>query len=179
PTRFPGDLFAKASNNDNMAIEELKTVLRLQATVVEGFGRGGKQLGCPTANLSSKDLGDLLDRLPTGIYCGWATVDGKGPYKAVASIGWNPYFKNEVGLRICCLGSCPYEKTVEPHLLHKFEEDFYGAQLKFLINGYIRPEKDFKSLEALVEAIQDDITQSDQWLDTAEGKAWTQDALFQ
>ena len=79
-----------------MPIAPLKTVLRLQATVVEGFGRGGKQLGCPTANLSREDLGDLLDQLPTGIYCGWATVDGKGPYKAVASIGWNPYFKNEV-----------------------------------------------------------------------------------
>uniref|UniRef100_M4BGL9 riboflavin kinase n=1 Tax=Hyaloperonospora arabidopsidis (strain Emoy2) TaxID=559515 RepID=M4BGL9_HYAAE len=80
-----------------MAIEPLKTVLRLQARVVEGFGRGGKQLGCPTANLSREDLGDLLDQLPTGIYCGWATVDDKGPYKAVASIGWNPYFKNESG----------------------------------------------------------------------------------
>ncbi|GMF28003.1 unnamed protein product [Phytophthora lilii] len=79
-----------------MPIEQLKTVLRLQATVVEGFGRGGKQLGCPTANLSSKDLGDLLEQLPTGIYCGWATVDGQGPYKAVASIGWNPFFKNKV-----------------------------------------------------------------------------------
>lgn len=79
-----------------MAIEHLQTVLRLQATVVEGFGRGGKQLGCPTANLSSKDLGDILETLPTGIYCGWATVDGQGPYKAVASIGWNPYFQNKV-----------------------------------------------------------------------------------
>ncbi|KAF4318663.1 hypothetical protein BBO99_00006959 [Phytophthora kernoviae] len=148
-----------------MPIEQIKTVLRLQATVVEGFGRGGKQLGCPTANLSSKDLGDLLEKLPTGIYCGWATVDGKGPYKAVASIGWNPFFKNE-------------EKTVEPHLLHKFDEDFYGAQLKFLITGYIRPEMNFSSLESLIKAIQDDITQSEEWLDTPEGKSWSQDALF-
>ncbi|ETI32402.1 hypothetical protein F441_21154 [Phytophthora nicotianae CJ01A1] len=149
-----------------MPIEQLKTVLRLQATVVEGFGRGGKQLGCPTANLSSEDLGDLLELLPTGIYCGWATVDGKGPYKAVASIGWNPYFKNK-------------EKTVEPHLLHKFDKDFYGAQLKFLITGYIRPEMNFSSLESLIKAIQDDIAQSDEWLDTPEGKSWSQDALFQ
>lgn len=79
-----------------MAIERLQDVIRLQATVVEGFGRGGKQLGCPTANLSSEELGDQLEQLPTGIYCGWATVDGEGPYKAVASIGWNPYFKNKV-----------------------------------------------------------------------------------
>lgn len=68
---------------------------------------------------------------------------------------------------------------MEPHLLHKFEEDFYGAKLKYLIVGYLRPEKDFPSLEALVEAIQSDISQADAWLDTAEGKAWTEDALFQ
>lgn len=71
------------------------------------------------------------------------------------------------------------EKTVEPHLLHKFEEDFYGSKLKYVIVGYLRPEKDFASLEALVEAIQDDIAQSDAWLETPEGKAWTSDALFQ
>lgn len=86
-----------------MGVELLKTAIRLQATVVEGFGRGGKQLGCPTANLSSEDLGEQLERLPTGIYCGWATVDGKGPFKAVASIGWNPYFQNEVRMdSYCC-----------------------------------------------------------------------------
>lgn len=79
-----------------MGVELVKNVLRLQATVVEGFGRGGKQLGCPTANLSAADLGELLHALPTGIYCGWATVDGRGPFKAVASIGWNPYFSNKV-----------------------------------------------------------------------------------
>lgn len=84
-----------------MAVQVLDEAIRLEATVVEGFGRGGKQLGCPTANLSSKDLGEQLEQLPTGIYCGWATVDGKGPFKAVASIGWNPYFKNKV--RICFL----------------------------------------------------------------------------
>jgi riboflavin kinase len=79
-----------------MAVEQLKHTIKLSAKVVEGFGRGGKQLGCPTANLCREDLGSQLDELPTGIYCGWATVDGAGPYKAVASIGWNPYFKNEV-----------------------------------------------------------------------------------
>ncbi|KAI9921436.1 hypothetical protein PsorP6_000843 [Peronosclerospora sorghi] len=149
-----------------MPIEPLRTVLRLQATVVEGFGRGGKQLGCPTANLSRADLGDVLDELPTGIYCGWATVNGHGPYKAVASIGWNPYFKNE-------------EKTVEPHLLHTFEEDFYGATLKLVIVGYLRPERNFPSIDKLIEAIRDDITQADAWLETPEGSSWSHDVFFQ
>lgn len=77
-------------------IQGLKDLIYLQAKVVEGFGRGRKQLGCPTANLCREDLGEKLEQLPTGIYCGWATVNDQGPYKAVASIGWNPYFKNEV-----------------------------------------------------------------------------------
>ena len=87
-----------------MAVERIEPI-RLAATVVQGFGRGGKQLGCPTANLCREDLGKKLDELSTGIYCGWATVGDQGPFKAVASIGWNPYFKNKVrivrGLSVC------------------------------------------------------------------------------
>ncbi|KAL9995841.1 putative riboflavin kinase [Helianthus debilis subsp. tardiflorus] len=48
-------------------------------------------------------------------------------YKMVMSIGWNPYFDNT-------------EKTIEPWLLHKFDEDFYGEELHLVIVGYIRPE---------------------------------------
>jgi len=140
-------------------VDNVKNI-RLEAKVVEGFGRGGKQLGCPTANMSAKDLGDKLTDLPTGIYCGWATVNGKGPYKAVTSIGWNPYFQNK-------------EKTVEPHLLHEFSSDFYGEHLKLLLCGYLRPEKDFTSLEALIEAIQNDIALSREWLELPQGQVIT------
>jgi riboflavin kinase len=85
-----------------------------------------------------------------------------------------------MGTAACvCACTIVQEKTVEPHLLHKFESDFYGSKLKYLIVGYLRPEKDFPSLDALVEAIQNDISQSDTWLETAEGKAFLKDALFQ
>lgn len=63
------------------------------------------------------------------------------------------------------------EKTVEPHLIHTFDKDFYGSRLTFVINGYLRPELDFVSLEALVQQIQDDIKQAGAWLDTPEGAA--------
>jgi Riboflavin kinase len=59
----------------------------LQGPVVAGYGRGSKELGIPTANLDPDAVGPALDTLPTGIYCGWATLDGEGPYKAVMSIG--------------------------------------------------------------------------------------------
>lgn len=63
--------------------------------VVQGFGRGSKTLGTPTANLQQ----DVVDQLPpdfkTGIYFGWAKVDDGPVYPQVTSVGWNPYFKNQ------------------------------------------------------------------------------------
>ena len=34
----------------------------------------------------------------------------------------------------------------ETHIMHRFDDDFYGSQLKACIIGHIRPEKNFKSL---------------------------------
>lgn len=55
---------------------------------------------------------------------------------------------------------------MEPHLLHEFENDFYDEPIKLLICGYLRPEKNYPSLEALIEAIQTDIRLSDEKLNT-------------
>ncbi|KDO33132.1 hypothetical protein SPRG_01944 [Saprolegnia parasitica CBS 223.65] len=121
----------------------------------------------PAIRLSATvDLGDALHDTPTGIYCGWATVDGAGPYMAVASVGWNPTFQNT-------------EKTIEPHLLHEFTSDFYGAKIDLLLGAYIRPELPFSSLDALIEAIQSDIAVSREYLATSEGQALCADAHFE
>ncbi|KAI3996825.1 hypothetical protein MKX01_029934 [Papaver californicum] len=68
------------------------------------------------------------------------------------SIGWNPYFNNT-------------EKTIEPWLLHEFNEDFYGEELRLAIVGYIRPEANFSSLESLISKIQEDGKISEEALD--------------
>ena len=117
-----------------------RTPLHLKSNVVKGFGRGGKQLGCPTANLEDSVL--TGDEEP-GVWMGWAKVRGE-VYKCVASIGWNPFFKNE-------------KKTCEPHIMHKFDSDFYDEPIEIVLNGYLRPERDFKSLEDLKRAIANDI----------------------
>jgi len=123
-------------------VEEVTSPLVLSAKVVEGFGRGGKLLNCPTANMDEKAVAASLDEFGTGVYFGWAKLRGD-VYMMVTSIGWNPYFKNE-------------RKTVEPHILHKFDKDFYGEMLSIIVCGKIRPEADFDSMEALVEAIEND-----------------------
>jgi FAD synthase len=78
-----------------------------------------------------------------GVYIGWAGLANHGVYKMVMNIGWSPYFNNA-------------EKTVEPWLLHDFAENFYGVELRLVVVGYIRPEANFVSLEALVERIHED-----------------------
>ncbi|KAH8508986.1 hypothetical protein Peur_050817 [Populus x canadensis] len=111
--------------------------------VVKGFGRGSKVLGIPTANLSTKGYSALLSEHPSGVYFGWAGLSTRGVYKMVMSIGWNPYFNNT-------------EKTIEPWLLHEFDGDFYGEELRLVIVGYIRPEANFTSLESLIAKIHED-----------------------
>ena len=44
--------------------------LALEGPVVEGFGRGSKQLGFPTANLDPGPLQQQLQPLPLGVYWG-------------------------------------------------------------------------------------------------------------
>ncbi|RWR80452.1 HAD hydrolase [Cinnamomum micranthum f. kanehirae] len=106
--------------------------------VIKGFGRGSKVLGIPT-----DDFSDILSEHTSGVYFGWAGLSARGIYKMVMSIGWNPYFDNN-------------EKTIEPWLLHDFDEDFYGEELRLVIVGYIRPEANFASLEALIAKINED-----------------------
>ena len=62
----------------------------------------------------------------------------------VMSVGWNPYFKNE-------------KRSIEVHLLERFAQDFYGFPLRVLVLGFVRPEQDYGSMDALVEDIITDI----------------------
>ncbi|XP_011882808.1 PREDICTED: riboflavin kinase [Vollenhovia emeryi] len=123
----------------------------VSGVIVKGFGRGSRTLGIPTANLPQTVVDALPKDLSTGIYYGWASLHGE-VYKMVASIGWNPYYKNKT-------------KSMEVHLLHEFEDDFYGEELKVIISGYIRPEKDFSSLDELIVEIKNDIVVAERQLE--------------
>ncbi|KAM8961040.1 riboflavin kinase [Pelodytes ibericus] len=125
--------------------------------VVKGFGRGSKELGIPTANFPEHVVDDLPTDLNTGIYYGWGCVGSGDVYKIVMSIGWNPFYKNT-------------KKSVETHIIHQFEDDFYGQILSIVIAGYIRPEKSFDSLDALISAIRSDIEEAKKQLDLPEFK---------
>ncbi|KAI9793288.1 MAG: riboflavin kinase [Piccolia ochrophora] len=134
--------------------------LRVSGKVITGFGRGSKELGIPTANIpvSGLSVGGSTE-VESGVYFGWAGLKkeegqrgeavgaaGEGKekvYKMVMSIGWNPFYKNT-------------NRSVEVHILHTFPEDFYGAHMKLLILGFVRPEQDYGSLDALIADIKED-----------------------
>mmetsp|Transcript_5997 Transcript_5997/g.10992 ORF Transcript_5997/g.10992 Transcript_5997/m.10992 type:complete len:180 (+) Transcript_5997:155-694(+) len=127
----------------------------LKGTVIQGFGRGSKELGIPTANIDAKCLKEVEEKLVqdnggnnnemvSGIYCGFASKGSESQvYPMVMSIGWNPFYKNK-------------ERTCEPWILHDFESDFYGEELRLLVCGYIRSEQNFTSLEDLIARIHED-----------------------
>ncbi|CCF58427.1 hypothetical protein KAFR_0E02750 [Kazachstania africana CBS 2517] len=142
--------------------------------IICGFGRGSAELGIPTANVPIEQLPAEINDLDLGVYFGFAKInkvdksvlmvdrnDGRqvqynfGKFLSakngdldtlpvVLSIGKNPFYDNKF-------------KTVELHVLHKFSHDFYGAKLKFNILGYIRPELDYTTKEALINDINIDI----------------------
>ena len=77
-----------------------------------------------------------------GVYFGWAKLKGE-TFKMIANIGKNPSFGND-------------KVSVEVHLLHQFEEDFYDENLQVVIVGSIRTETKFASLEELKITIHED-----------------------
>ncbi|EMD41115.1 hypothetical protein CERSUDRAFT_80762 [Gelatoporia subvermispora B] len=127
----------------------------LTGAVQRGFGRGGKDLGCPTANLPDESILPMSSVTQTGVYYGYAQVsrekDGEvilaeedsQVFPMVMSLGWNPFYKNE-------------KLTAEIHIMHDFKKDFYGHEMQAIVLGYIRPELDYVSREALIEDIETD-----------------------
>ena len=118
---------------------------RLKGNVVRGFQRGSKQLGWPTANLDPKAFEHDLDQHAEGVYVGFAKTKDDQVHKAVLSLGWNPFYTNE-------------QRTLEAYIDHKYDADFYGAEMTLLVCAFVRPQQDFSSLEELVDAISADIS---------------------
>jgi riboflavin kinase / FMN hydrolase len=145
---------------------KLPEPIRCKGPVVHGFKRGSKELGIPTANLDVESLCAEIHSAPTGVYFGWASV-GTSPdvYKFVMSMGFNPYYQNT-------------KKTVEPHLLHSFDDDFYGQELRLTICGYLREEATFPSLDALISTIHADIAAARTFLDGAEYSSLSHDEFL-
>ena len=123
----------------------LKDTIYLRGPVDSGYGRGGKKLGIPTANLPCSLFANALQHVPTGVYFGWATIEqdddddkkdkkeGRNKaHKAVVNVGYSPTFDGEENK----------EKIVEAHLIvddGDIEGDFYGETMRLSLHGFLRP----------------------------------------
>ena len=159
-------------------VQEWSPILRLRGKVANGYGRGGKKLGVPTANLPQSLFKQALQELQTGVYIGWAVIEN-GPgttnhsiqgrnvqHKAVVNIGYSPTFEGQENK----------EKIVEAHLIVESSSedrgdstatlsDFYGETMRLQLIGFMRPEMKFPSFPELIAQIHADIEDTKEALD--------------
>ena len=109
--------------------------------VNSGDGRGGAELGIPTAN-----LGVCPVLLPAdGIYAGRALAHDGRRYPAAVSIGTKPTFGENP--RVC-----------EAHLIgYDPPTDEYGWTMRLELHDWLRDQIAFDSVERLVEQIRRDV----------------------
>lgn len=110
---------------------------------VTGGERLGKKLGFPTANLSAHSE----QFPPNGVYLAEAWIDGV-LYHGVVNLGFRPTVARGEPQRI-----------LEIHLLD-FDRDIYGQDVEVRFLHYMRAEKKFDDLDALVRQIDADVQQA-------------------
>lgn len=132
---------ALAEGDVRWAAKALGRPYRLPGTVVHGSGRG-KGMGYPTANLNPPAEVCVPG---AGIYAGY-TVDAGRKRPSAISVGTNPTF-----------GQNPL--SVESFVID-FEGDLYGREVEFEFTARLRDHIAFPSVEALNDAIADDVAQA-------------------
>jgi riboflavin kinase / FMN adenylyltransferase len=110
--------------------------------MVQRGDQRGRELGYPTANMV---LGDY-QRPRYGIYAVRVTLDDGSEHPGVASLGVRPTFD-------------PPQELLETHLLD-FDGDLYGRKIEVALHAFIRDEKKFDDIDALVAHIKDDEAQA-------------------
>ncbi len=126
----------------------------VRGPVVRGDGRGGPELGFPTANLQLPD--DIA--LPAdAVYAGhFRRADGT-VHRAAISVGRRPTFYEP--------GTAPV--LVEAYLLH-FDGDLYGETARVSFARRLRGEQRFDSVDALVAQMRADVAATERVLASAD-----------
>jgi riboflavin kinase / FMN adenylyltransferase len=122
----------------------------VRGPVVHGDGRGGPQLGFPTANLQI--AGDIA--LPAdGIYAGYFTRADGTVHQAAISVGRRPTFYQPGTASV----------LVEAYLLH-FDGDLYGEAGRVSFVRRLRDERQFDSVDALIAQMHQDVAATERLL---------------
>ena len=127
---------ALAAGDVRRAAELLGRPHEVRGIVQHGDGRGGPELGFPTANVAVPN--DVL--LPAdGIYAGWYTRPDGRRHPTAISLGRRPTFYETA-----------HASLLEAHLLD-FEGDLYDERARVAFVERLRGEVKFDSVAALIE----------------------------
>lgn len=124
---------------------------RIEGDVIRGEQRG-RELGYPTANMSTTDL----HQPKFGVYAVKANVlngPHEGSYNGAASVGVRPMFGENV----------PNCET----FIFDFKGDLYGATISIALVDYLRPELKFDGIDALITQMDADCAQAREILSNA------------
>ncbi|PZD78504.1 bifunctional riboflavin kinase/FAD synthetase [Mesonia sp. K7] len=100
----------------------------------------GKKLGFPTANIKISESYKIIPK--KGVYVVQSQIEGKN-FFGMMNIGNNPTFENR-------------KPSIEVYFLH-FDGNLYDKSIQIEVLTRIRDEKKFHSVELLVEAMQQDL----------------------
>jgi riboflavin kinase/FMN adenylyltransferase len=133
------------------ATEILGRYHRLRGTVVHG-DKLGREIGFPTANLDVS--AGFIPR--HGVYAAWLeVVDTQGNDRAARWIGTRLPAAVSLGINYTVGGS---DLRVEAHVIDHQSLDLYDATVALDLVRWRRPMLDFGGIEALIEALGDDVT---------------------
>jgi riboflavin kinase/FMN adenylyltransferase len=122
----------------------------VRGPVVHGDGRGGPELGFPTANLQ---LNDDIALPADGIYAGYFTRQDGTVHPAAVSVGRRPTFYAPGTASV----------LVEAYLLH-FEGDLYGERSRVSFVRRLRDDRQFDSVDALIAQMGQDAAEAERVL---------------
>jgi FAD synthase len=115
----------------------------LTGLVVRGDGRGGAELGFPTANV---ELDEEAPPLPEdGVYVGWLEDETGTRRPAAVSVGSRPTYYGDNGVRL-----------LEAHVLD-FSGDLYGQKVSVGLTQLLRGQLAFRDSEELVAQMHKDV----------------------
>jgi riboflavin kinase/FMN adenylyltransferase len=136
-----------------MAAVMLTRPFEARGVVVQGDQRG-RLLGFPTANV---EVPNRICLPADGVYAGWYERPNGEVYQCAINLGRRPTFYEHAD-----------SSLLEAHLLD-FDGDLYGESGKIRFVSFLRSERKFEGIDALVDQLQSDIAHAREVLSASRG----------
>ena len=140
---------ALAGGNVEMAASMLTRPFEARGKVVQGDQRG-RLLGFPTANV---EVPNRVCLPADGVYAGWYERPDGTTNPCAINLGRRPTFYEHAD-----------SSLLEAHLIG-FEGDLYGEEAKIRFTNFLRSERKFDGIDALVAQLEADVTHARALLD--------------